>query len=96
VVGTRITGIPELIEDGETGLLVAPGSHDQLVESLERLLVDPELRRRLGENAREKVIGDFNAENSAAQLHALFADQLLPSASASLRPRVPEIANEGV
>jgi colanic acid/amylovoran biosynthesis glycosyltransferase len=94
VVGTRITGIPELIEDGETGLLVAPGSQDRLTEGLERLLVDPELRRRLGENAREKVIRDFNAENSAAELHALLADQLLPPAPP--RPRVPEIANEGV
>ncbi len=94
VVGTRITGIPELIEDGETGLLVAPGCRDQLADSLERLLVDRRLRHRLGGNARKKIIGDFNAENSAAQLHALFADQLLPPAPP--RPRVPEIANEGV
>jgi colanic acid/amylovoran biosynthesis glycosyltransferase len=94
VVGTRITGIPELIEDGETGLLVAPGCDDQLSHSLERLLVDRQLRHRLGDRAREKVISDFNAENSAGQLHALFAAQLLRAAP--LRPRVPAIANEGV
>jgi glycosyltransferase involved in cell wall biosynthesis len=76
VVSTRIAGIPELIEDGRTGLLVAPGRPDQLAEALERLLHDEELREELIGRAREKVLAEFNAERSAAQLHALFARRL--------------------
>ncbi len=92
VISTRITGIPELIEDGQTGLLVAPGRPDQLANTLEAVLADHSLRRRLGSAAREKVVSDFNAENSAAQLYALFADQL----SYRVRSPLPETAKAGV
>lgn len=76
VVSTRITGVPELVDDGHTGLLVAPGRVNLLVDALERLLVDPALCRRMGSAAREKVIREFNTERSAEQLHALFARML--------------------
>jgi colanic acid/amylovoran biosynthesis glycosyltransferase len=76
VVSTRITGVPELIEHGRTGLLVAPGRPDELADALQRLLRDPALARELGRNGREKVIAEFNAHRAAAQLHALFAQQL--------------------
>ena len=76
VVSTRITGVPELIDDGRTGLLVAPGRTDQLADALERLLADPALCRKMGSAAREKVIREFNTDHSAKQLYALFADQL--------------------
>jgi glycosyltransferase involved in cell wall biosynthesis len=78
VVSTRITGIPELIEDGRTGLLVEPGRADQLARALERLLEDPALSRELGSAGRETVIREFNLETSAEQLHALFAGELEP------------------
>jgi colanic acid/amylovoran biosynthesis glycosyltransferase len=76
VVSTRIAGIPELIEDGRSGLLVAPGRPDELAVALERLLGDPALGEELGANARAKVIGEFNARTSAEQLHELFAREL--------------------
>ncbi len=76
VVATRITGIPELIEDGNTGLLVTPGRPDELAEALERLLTDAELRHELGARAREKVLSDFNGQRTAEQLYALFAEQV--------------------
>ncbi len=76
VVSTRITGIPELVDDGHTGLLVTPGRVDQLVEALERLLADPALCRKMGSAARDKVIREFNTESSAEQLYALFAGEL--------------------
>jgi len=76
VVSTRITGIPELIEDGHSGLLVAPGRADQLADSLERLLANPSLRHELGSQGREKVLREFDAERSAAQLFELFSEQL--------------------
>lgn len=75
VVSTRITGIPELVDDGRTGLLVAPGRADELAGALERLLVDPSLGRTLGSSARDKVVREFNTESSAEQLYALFAQE---------------------
>src|ERR671926_435246 len=55
VVVSAVGGIPELVEDGVTGLLVEPGDVVGLRAAIERLLADPELRRRLGRAARERV-----------------------------------------
>jgi colanic acid/amylovoran biosynthesis glycosyltransferase len=74
VVSTKITGIPELVDDDRTGLLVASGRAAELADALERLLVDPALRRELGSRAREKVLRDFNMESSAEQLYSLFSE----------------------
>jgi colanic acid/amylovoran biosynthesis glycosyltransferase len=73
VVSTRITGVPELVDDGRTGILVAPGRVDQLADALERLLADPGLRWHMGSLAREKVIQEFNSQRSAEALYELFA-----------------------
>jgi glycosyltransferase involved in cell wall biosynthesis len=76
VVSTFVAGIPELVDDGHNGLLVAPGRVDQLARVLEWLLADPALCRRLGANAREKVVEEFSSEHSAEQLYAIFAEEL--------------------
>lgn len=76
VVSTKITGIPELVEDGVSGFLVAPGRPDELADRLELLLTDPSLSRELGARGREKVLREFDAELSAAQLYELFTAQL--------------------
>jgi glycosyltransferase involved in cell wall biosynthesis len=76
VVSTFVAGIPELVDDGHNGLLVAPGRIDQLARVLEWLLADPALCRRLGAAAREKVLEEFNSERSAEQLYAIFAEEL--------------------
>jgi glycosyltransferase involved in cell wall biosynthesis len=55
VVATEVGGIPELIEPGENGLLVAPEDAVGLGAAIEELLADPELRRRLGMAARRRV-----------------------------------------
>ena len=55
VVATRVGGIPDLVEDGVTGLLVEPGDRAALRAALERLLADPELRRRMGREGRRRV-----------------------------------------
>jgi colanic acid/amylovoran biosynthesis glycosyltransferase len=83
VVATRINGIPELIEDGVSGLLVPPGRPDLLADALERLAGDPELRDRLAVAARARVEDDFELESCAAQLRSLF-----PSGVRDL-PRAP-------
>jgi colanic acid/amylovoran biosynthesis glycosyltransferase len=85
VVSTGVAGIPELIDDGETGLLVAPGRPDLLADAIESLLSDASLARQMGRRASAKVIEEFNAETSAAQLHRLFA-QMLVCADDAARP----------
>lgn len=78
-VSTRIAGIPELIDNDRSGILVAPGRADELADSLARLLADPELRQSLGAQGREKVVRDFDAERSAEQLADLFERQWPPA-----------------
>jgi glycosyltransferase involved in cell wall biosynthesis len=55
VVGSRVGGIPDLVTDGETGLLVPPGDAVALAETLERVLTDRALAERLGAAARTAV-----------------------------------------
>jgi glycosyltransferase involved in cell wall biosynthesis len=73
VISTEVMGIPELVRDGESGLLVAPGREDQLAGALRRLLDEPETRARLGRAGRETVEREFDVDRSAAQLLARFA-----------------------
>jgi glycosyltransferase involved in cell wall biosynthesis len=72
VVTTRIAGIPELVEDGRSGFVAAPGNLGELSDRLQQVLDDPALRREMGDAGRAKVIAEFNAERSAEQLFALF------------------------
>lgn len=73
VVSTRIAGVAELVDDGKSGLLVAPGRADLLAVAIERLLLDPSLRRRLGVAGRGKVEAEFDAARSTRRLAGLFA-----------------------
>ena len=76
-VATRITGVPELIRDGEDGLLVAPADTPELQAALSRLLTDPEFRRRLGSAGRQKVLRDYDIRTNIAKLAQLFRDECL-------------------
>ena len=62
VVASSVGGVPEAVEDGDTGLLVPPRDPVRLAAALERLLVDPALRRRLGANGRDRVREHFGLE----------------------------------
>lgn len=72
VVASRLSGIPELVEHEQNGLLVPPGDASALADALARLANDPALRKRLGANGRETVLKDFNLRNNAARLVAMF------------------------
>ncbi|HET9776023.1 MAG TPA: glycosyltransferase [Gemmatimonadaceae bacterium] len=71
VVATNISGIPELIEHGRTGLLVPERDADALADALVLLYHDRALGERLASAGREKVLAEFNLRKSAAALHAL-------------------------
>jgi glycosyltransferase involved in cell wall biosynthesis len=72
VVATAAGGTPEVVVDGETGLLVPPGDVTALAEAIERLLRDPGLRRKMGEAGRKRVEGHFTIEQTVAQTVALY------------------------
>ncbi|MCX7796203.1 MAG: glycosyltransferase family 4 protein [bacterium] len=60
VVATKVSGIPEAVKDGETGLTVEVGNHTSFAEKVLRLLRDEALRKTLGENARKLVEKEFS------------------------------------
>jgi glycosyltransferase involved in cell wall biosynthesis len=59
VVASRVGGLPELVVEGETGLLVTPGEPGELAAAIERLLGDPALRARFGAAGRARVQSQF-------------------------------------
>jgi len=73
VVGSRIGGIPELVADGETGLLFDAGDARQLAGQLERLMADPALRRDMGLRARMRAENEFSLDRHNAGLLAIYA-----------------------
>jgi glycosyltransferase involved in cell wall biosynthesis len=72
VVASRLSGIPELVADEQSGLLVPPGDAGAIAQALQRLHTDAGLRQRLGEAARQKVLQEFDLFKNAATLAALF------------------------
>ena len=77
-VATPVTGIPEVVHDDVTGLLVPERDPERLADALERLLDDPALRARLAERARALVEQDFDADLAAASLRRVFAHETAP------------------
>lgn len=71
VVAPDITGIPELVVHGETGLLYPAGDWLELATRLEHLASDPALRARLGAAGRERVVREFDSGSAAAPLARL-------------------------
>jgi glycosyltransferase involved in cell wall biosynthesis len=72
VVATRVGGIPDVVVDGETGLLVGPGQPEALAARLIELLRDPEGRRTLGEQGRRRARRHFSADRYVADVDALY------------------------
>ncbi len=71
VVSTYVSGIPELVDHMNNGLLVPEKNEAALADALELLLSRPELRARFGENGREKVASQFTLERNVGQIREL-------------------------
>jgi len=76
VIGTRTGGIPEIIQDGVTGALVAPGSPRELAAKMVELLNDDAQRARLGLAGRRRVEEHFSVERMAQRVSRFYADTL--------------------
>jgi glycosyltransferase involved in cell wall biosynthesis len=76
VISTPISGIPELIKDGENGLLVEPKNPVALAEAIEQLLEEPETCKRLGKQGRKTILERFNIKKNVLSLKKFFQVQL--------------------
>jgi glycosyltransferase involved in cell wall biosynthesis len=83
-VATAVSGIPELIEDGVTGLLVPQRDPDALAAAIARLIEEPALRRRLGDAGYERTRRDFAMDAGADRLAAR-----LVASIAAAQPAMP-------
>ena len=82
LLATAVGGIPEIVTDGCNGVLLpAPPSSEAIAAGLERLLLDPNLRARLGSAARASYESEFSAERWAVRLRALYDEVLSPIGS---------------
>lgn len=78
VVATPVGGTPEVVVEGETGLLVPPRDPDALAAALRRLLADRELRVRMGEAGRQRVAERFTAEAMTRRILELYDAVAVP------------------
>jgi len=74
VVGSRVGGIPDLIDDGVEGLLVEPGDPESLAQAIGRLLDAPEEARRMGERGRERRRREFDIDVMVRNLENLYLE----------------------
>jgi glycosyltransferase involved in cell wall biosynthesis len=72
VVASRVGGIPEVVDDGATGLLDPPGDEAALGDAVLRLLTDDGLRRRMGAAARDRAARRFSVERYAKDVEGLY------------------------
>ena len=76
-ITTAITGVPELIQNGEDGLLVAASDVNGLADAISRLANDPELRRKIGQAGREKVLAEYDLHKNTELLFKAFSSRLV-------------------
>jgi len=75
-ISTFVAGIPEVIRNEIDGLLVSPSDENELANAMKRLIDDPDLRRRLGIAARQRVIEKYSLDRSVTHLAQILADRI--------------------
>ncbi len=83
VVSTTLSGIPELVQHGVSGLLVPPGNSGALADALRTLAVSPNVRRAMGEAGRKWVLAEYDLAVNATKLANLF-DAARPTGESSI------------
>ena len=74
VASTTGGALPEVVEDGVTGILVPPGDAPALAEAIQTLMGDPDLRRRMGQAGRERVLERFSWRKAALETEAVYGE----------------------
>ena len=75
-IGTRTGGVPEIVLNGETGLLVAPHDPTDLAAVIVTLCRDADLRRAMGAAGRARAMDQFNVDRTAARVQSLYEELL--------------------
>ena len=87
VVATRVGGLPDMVEHGRTGWLVARNDFDDLAARCATLLDDPALRREMGERARQRVMERMNLDDGVERVARLLARLAQPVQERSAQRR---------
>lgn len=74
VVATSVGGVPEVVADGQTGLLVEAGNPEALAGAIVELLADPERARQMGERGRQRAAAQFDLADMIERTKAVYAD----------------------
>ena len=77
VVATRVGGVPELVLDGDTGLVVEPGDAPGLAAAMGRVEADPAWAAGLGRRGQQRVRRHYSFEHQRAQWDAVLAEVVL-------------------
>ena len=72
VIATNIGGLPEVVEDGKTGILIPPGDVNALCSAIKYLVKNPEARLKMGENGRARVLEKFTIEQNVRKTEDVF------------------------
>lgn len=72
VIATNISGLPEIVDDGKTGILVPPGNVDALWNAIKYLIKNPDVRFEMGENGRQRVLEKFTIEENVRKTEEVF------------------------
>lgn len=79
VVATDVGGVRSVVSDGRTGLLAPPGDAETVAALVDQLLRAPDLRRRMGDSARDHVAERFGERRLLSDIRDLYADLLVPA-----------------
>ena len=90
VAASRVHGIPDVVDDGRTGILTPPGDVDALAAAIRRLAEDAALRTKMGAAGRALVQERYRWEENAAQMERLYRHLLESFAEGAARATVPE------
>lgn len=72
VIATNISGLPEIVDDGKTGILVPPGNIDALSNAIKYLIKNQEIRLAMGKNGRQRVLEKFTIEENVRKTEEVF------------------------
>lgn len=74
IVASRVSAVPEVVEDGKTGILVPPRDPDSIASAIKNLLDNPELAKKMGEAGRERLTTTFTPQRMIEQTVTLYAE----------------------
>ena len=72
VVSTAVGGIPQVVRDGVDGFIIPPGDVDALERAIRKLLIDSNLRQRMGASARQRIRSKFSAQIVVPQIETIW------------------------